>query len=401
MAIFTVTVKGANGARREVQYDAPDATSATAMARNDRLLVLKVTPLINPNCFWRRLNILPITTFDIEIGLRQLASMFRSNLSALTALQTVEDQSRRYRVAKLWHDIRTRIFTGSSLTNAFDEHRKIFGELTIQLVRVGEYSGELAATLQAAADHFDAQRNLRSMLINALIYPFIAITMTIALSAFLVTTVIPKIADFLMANGSELPAITQTLIDISDWTLANWPILLGSIFGILLLWLLIRISRTGHELEDTLVLHIPVIGHIIRLAATTTFTRAIQMLLASGVTLIDTLNVTQTLLSNRRLRRRVNSFHQAVIDGSTLSAALATAHEFPPMLHRMAAVGETTGSFAEAFGEVANFHEMLLARTIKRLSVTIEPILIAITGLIVGFVYIAFFSALFSIAGTN
>ena len=152
---------------------------------------------------------------------------------------------------------------------------------------------------------------------------------------------------------------------------------------------------------DAFSLRMPVTGRISRLAGTAVFSRAMGMLVGSGVTLLDSLDVAAGLLANRRLRLRVREAWEAVMAGGTLSPPLKARGDFMPMLSQMVAVGERTGSLAEAFAEVAKFHETMLAGAIKRFSVTIEPLMIIVTGLIVGYVYLAFFMALFSMAGVG
>ena len=149
------------------------------------------------------------------------------------------------------------------------------------------------------------------------------------------------------------------------------------------------------------LLKIPITGRILRLSGTALFARALQIMLESGVPLLDALATSARLMSNRRFRRRAAAAHDGVMRGLPLAESLAPATEFMPMLGRMAAVGEVSGSLPEAFGETARFHEMLLALAVKRFGMLIEPVMIVVTGCIVGFVYIAFFMALFAIAGTN
>jgi type IV pilus assembly protein PilC len=166
-------------------------------------------------------------------------------------------------------------------------------------------------------------------------------------------------------------------------------------------WIAVRLNEPGREIEDAFLLKVPVVGRILRLSGTALFARSMQIMAESGVPLIDTLDTCGRLMANRRFRRRVAATRDGVIQGQSLADSLKPAVEFMPMLRRMAAVGEVSGSLPESFGETARFHEMLLAIAVKRFGILIEPVMIAITGGIVGFVYIAFFMALFAIAGTN
>ncbi|MGN0852233.1 MAG: type II secretion system F family protein [Kiritimatiellia bacterium] len=404
MGFFSVTVKDAAGNRRILLREADSAAGAAAQLRAEGLLVLAVEAAKERDALpppFHPAWLVPMTSFDVEMGLRQMAAMLRSGVSLLSALQTTGEQGSNPRSCRAWRQVRDRVLAGSSLGDALAEQAKRFGELAIRLARVGEQSGELDLALTRAAEQLEARRSLRTLVVNALIYPCLAVLMTIAVSAFLVVFVIPKISAFLLASGATLPQTTQLLVDISDWLVANGLQLLAGFAVLVAGWFAVRASAKGRELEDVLLLKLPVSGNILRLSGTAVLSRAMQTMIASGVSLLDALDVAAKLMANRRLRRRLETAHDEVMRGAALATALQAAVEFRPMLARMAAVGEVTGSLAETFGETARFHEMMLGVAIKRFSVLIEPVLIVVTGTIVGFVYIAFFLAIFSLAATG
>lgn len=399
---FSATVKDAGGVRRTVLREAETAAEASAQLRTEGMLVLEVVEAQGAGTLpgaWHPAWLLPMTGLDVELGLRQLASMLRSGVSLLEALQTVGEQGRSPRACRTWRRVRDRVLAGDSFGDALAAQGTRFGELAVRLARVGEQSGELDRALLSAAEQLEAGRNLRTLVVNALVYPILAVLMAVGVSGFLVTAVIPKIAAFLQASGAELPQMTQMLVDISDWTVRNGVWILVSLAGAIACWCALRTTARGRELEDVFLLRIPVSGRILRLSATAVFARGMQTMVASGVSLLDALDVGAKLLANRRFRRRIETVRDEVVRGTSLATALGAAPEFLPMLARMAAVGEVTGSLAETFGETARFHETLLGVAIKRFSVLIEPVMIAITGVIVGFVYIAFFMAIFALAG--
>ena len=348
---------------------------------------------------WHPAWLKPMTDFDVEMGLRQLASMVGSGVTLLFALQTVSEQASSPRAARTWARVAERIRQGGSFAEALAGEGGRFGEITVRLAEVGERSGELQLALNRAAEQLEARRNLRAAVVNALVYPLIAVAMAVGVSAYLVTAVIPKIAEFLKSGGVALPALTQTLMDLSDWVNANALAVLVFLAAAVAAWLVVRLNARGRELEDALVLKLPVTGRILRLSGTALFARSMQIMTESGVTLLDALGTAARLMRNRRYRRRVEAVHDEVMRGVSLEHSLRSAREFMPMLRRMAAVGEVTGALPEAFGETARFHEMLLAIAVKRFGMMIEPVMIVVTGGIVGFVYIAFFMALFAIAG--
>jgi type IV pilus assembly protein PilC len=285
-----------------------------------------------------------------------------------------------------------------SFAAALEDDVGTFGEITVRLAEVGEKTGELENTMRRAADQLENARDLRTAVVNALVYPALALITTFAVTAYLVGVVIPKLGEFLVESGGELPAITQFLLDISGWfRLYSLDVLVWTVAAAALWWA-VRLTEKGREFEDALILRVPLAGKVLKVAGTAIFARSVQIMTESGLTLLDTLDTSARIVTNRRLRRRVETCRAAIVAGSSLSDSLAEAREFMPMLRHMAAVGEVSGSLPNAFRETARYHELVLAITIKRLGIFIEPVMILITGTIVGFVYIAFFMALFAIA---
>ena len=327
--------------------------------------------------------------------------MLRSGLTLLSALKTVAEQARRPRMAKVWIDIYERIEEGSSFSEAMTAHKKLFPLYIVQLVKVGEQSGALEIVLARGADHLERSRNLHMMLINAMIYPLIVVMMAIGVAAFMMLSVIPKIQKFLTGRGRSLPAITQALMDVSTWLTVNLPYIgIGMLTTTIALIVIYR-WPPGRSVIDAILLRIPIIGGVFRLAGTAIFARGMSILLESGVTLLEGLRTVEQLLTNKALSARVGAARTAVLQGGTLAEALQAGPEFLPMLSRMTAVGEATGTLDPVLAEVARFHENQLQVTIRRFSVLIEPAIIVIVGGIVGFVYISFFVAMFSLAGAR
>jgi len=408
---FQITAMDPRGSRTTFSREATTAEALSAQLRAEGFVVVALTPdaAAAPDSAAREPDrtlpryhpawLKPMTNFDVEMGLRQIASMIGSGVTLLFALQTVQEQAASPRAARAWGRVAEKIRAGRSFAEALADDVKRFGEITVRLAEVGERAGELQRTMTRAADQMEARRNLRTTVVNALVYPVLAVALAIGVSAYLVTMVIPKIADFLKSGGVALPGLTQLLMDFADWVNANGLTILAGAVAAVAAWIVVRLNAHGRELEDVFLLKIPVTGRILRLSATALFARSMQIMTESGVTLLDALATSARLLGNRRCRRRVAAAHDAVMRGASLERALAPAREFLPMLRRMAAVGEVTGALPESFGETARFHEMLLAIAVKRFGMMIEPVMIVITGIIVGFVYVAFFMALFAIAG--
>jgi type IV pilus assembly protein PilC len=204
---------------------------------------------------------------------------------------------------------------------------------------------------------------------------------------------------FLEGMGRRLPAMTQFLVDISDAVRNYLPQAGIGLLTLTIASVVLYCHPFGRLTVDRRLLQVPVIGHLFRVAATASFARALGILVRSGITLLEGLRTSEKLLHNRYLAGRVAAARQAVMQGGTLAEPLAVPSAFTPLLARMVAVGESAGTMDEVLDEVARFHEQQLQASIRQLSAIIEPLIIVVVGGIVGFVYIAFFMALFSAGG--
>ena len=343
-------------------------------------------------------NWLPPRSIDIELSCKQLAVMLRAGLTLLTALQALEKQASRVTLRRIWKKVANRIQSGTSLAVAMKEAYP-FPNMLVQLVNVGEQTGNLEQAVERAADALENRRRVRNTLITALSYPSLVLVAALGVTAFMVVGVIPKLKTFIESMNRRLPPMTQMLLDVSSYVQTN---LLYYLLGILILCgvlIAIYFNPVGRLEMDRRMLRIPVVGNLLRIAGTANFARGLGILLRSGITLLEGLRTVEDLLSNRYLATRVSAARQAVMQGGTLADPLAVDNAFLPMLARMVAIGESAGTLDEILDEVAHFHEAQLQSAIRQLSAIIEPLIIVIVGGIVGFVYIAFFMALFSAGG--
>lgn len=341
---------------------------------------------------------LPPRSVDIELGCRQLALMLRSGLTLLTALQLVARNANRATLRGAWQQIALRLQEGASLAQAMTETRR-FARVIVQLVRVGEQTGALEQALDRAADALESRRRLRTSLLTALAYPTIVLVASIGVTGFMVLGVIPKLKAFLRALGRDLPAMTQWLLDFSDAAQRHLPRFCMTMAGFAVCGVLLYRHPPSRLIIDRLLLRVPVVGNLLRLAYTESLARTLGILVRSGITLIEGLRSSEDLMRNKFLARRVSLAREQVIQGGNLADPLSQPHAFAPMLGRMVSVGESSGTLDDVLDEVARFYESQLQAAIRTLGAVIEPAIIILVGGIVGFVYIAFFVALFSAGG--
>lgn len=395
MPDFLYLARDAGGRTLRGSGAAVDASAMAAQLRARGQMVLEVVPASSP----RGARAATLRPMETENGLRQIASMIRGGLTLIESLRAVAAQAGSPRARSVWDEVARRIEHGSTLADAMAESPRAFGSHVIELIRVGESSGNLDQSMQRAADHLERTRELRMTVINALAYPVIVTVLAIAVAAFLVIVVIPKLQKYLGERGRELPQLTTTLLEVSAAVQTALPYLaIGLVAGIIAL-VFVRRWPPGKLATDRFVLRLPLVGMIFRLAGTAMVARGLGVLIESGVTLLDALAATARLPSNEVVRARLTMARDRVMRGSPLSTQLEDPLAFTPMLPRMVAVGEQAGTLTQVLDEVARFSDRQLLGVIRRMSVLVEPIVIIVVGGIVGFVYIAFFLALFALAG--
>ncbi len=400
MPAFLYNVLDAAGSRLSGELESASSAAATAELRGRGLTVIGLEEVQHSahSRGWKPSELLWIRSLDIEISLYQLATLLRSGLTLLGALRLVAEQSERGRLRRVWEEVVMAIESGRTFADALAQ-QPCFNRLVVQLVSVGEQTGHLGPVLERAAMALEKKRTLRAGLLTTLMYPAIVFLLAIGLAVYMVIGVLPKLQVFLRAMGKKLPPMTQRLLDFSDWIQINGVttviIAVSSAIALVMLFL----WPPGRAVIDALALRIPLLGKAFRTAGTALFATSFSALLSSGVTLIEALRVTERLMGNRRLASIVTSAREQVMQGEPLARHLSRPHGFMPMLPRMIAVGESSGTLDNVLDEVARFHEAQLERLIKRLTALIEPAVIVTVGTVVGYVYISFFMALFAATG--
>ncbi len=385
--------------RGHLSADSAAALRSLLEAQGERLISAK--PVESPSdrmALSNPLHRLPPRSVTVEVALEQLAVMLQSGLGILQALQTVADQTTSAAMRGVCQQLSEDIQEGDSVADAMARH-KCFPPLVVQLAKVGEATGNLDVVLQRAAEQMAARRENLSAVRTAVAYPAFVGLAAIGVAGYLVLFVIPELEKFLSSIGRRLPAITQSLLDLSVWIRVNGVAATVILMAAVAAGVMVYKWPPGRVLIDRWVLRIPVLGKVLRLAGTVTFASSLGVMLRSGITVLEALRTVEGLHANTHLAARVAAARDVVIEGGDLAKPLAEKHAYMPMLSSMVAVGENTGQLDEVLERVTVFHEAQLKAAIKKLSALIEPLTIVVVGGIVGYVYLAFFMALFAAGG--
>ncbi len=341
-----------------------------------------------------------ITGADIVVITRQLADMTAARLPMFRALSVLVEQAGSSALRGLIETIRADVQQGRPLSDALGRHPRHFPDLYVNMVRAGETSGHLDAVLLRLAEFLEKSMRRRSQVISALLYPAVLMTVAVGAVTFIVGFLIPKLAALFEEMEQTLPLITQALLAIAGVLSHIWY---AVVLFIVLVVLGIRWyagTEAGRERLDLLTLRMPLLGPIWHKMAVSRLARTFGTMLAGGVPILAALEISGNAVGNRPMARAVDAMRDEVREGTGLALALDHTSAFPPLLIHMAGVGEETGQLPEMMARVADSLDFEVDSALGRLTTLLEPIVIIIMGVIVGFIVLAVLLPIFQINAT-
>jgi general secretion pathway protein F len=314
---------------------------------------------------------------------RELSVMLSAGQDIDGALRFLVQNSEDKRVRGLLEALRNQVRGGKSLTFALSEHKNVFPRLYISLVQAGEASGKLAETLARLADLLERDVRLTAQIRSALTYPVLLVVMAVATIAFLLTYVLPQFAPIFQQAGTKLPAATRVLLGVGDVVRndGGW-IALGALGAFLVVYRLMREPEIKVRIER-LLLHVPVVGMLIRRAQAARFTRTLGTLLRNGVGLVSALGIARGVLGNLVASRIVDAATGQVRAGKRLSLALAAGGFFPFQTVHLLQLGEETGRLGEMALRAADIHDDQVHQSVQRIVSLMVPVITVVMGLVV------------------
>jgi general secretion pathway protein F len=337
---------------------------------------------------------------DVLEATRALAALLAAGVPLVRAL-TIAASIVPPRVAATLDDVRTRISAGSALADALGRHPSAFSPLYRGVVRAGERSGDLAESFNALAKQLDGEARLRARLLSATIYPaLLAVAGTITV-AMLVLFVLPRFAELLADAHSTLPATTAALLAASNWLGHAWPVVVVMLVGIVAAVVGMSRTESGTRLIAGLLVRAPVVGTLRRNILASRLARLLAVLLGGGAPLLTALDDTFDSLSDPLARDEVARVRARVREGRSLHGALAEGSLFPPVLARLVAVGEESGTLRAFFERSAELCEERAERTLERLVTFIEPAMIVAFGVLIAFVALSLLQAIYGVDATT
>ncbi len=338
-----------------------------------------------------------LSTADLALITRQLASLSQSGLPLEEALLAVAQQNDQPRTKSVLLGVRSRVMEGHTLADGLGEYPQAFPELYRATVAAGEQSGHLDIVLERLADYTEARQELRQRISNAMIYPIALVLMSLGIISFMLATVVPRIVSVFENNAGELPALTRGLIATSDLLREQWLLLIiaaGAVtYGIW--WLLQRDGpkRAWHRW----LLRMPITSRLVRGINTARFTRTFSILAGSGVPILDALKIAAEVIENLPMRDAVTEASLRVREGASISKSLAASKLFPPMMIHLVASGEAGGRLEDMLTRTADYQEREVDGLIATLLGILQPLLIVLMGGVVMIIVLAILLPIFEI----
>jgi type II secretory pathway component PulF len=334
---------------------------------------------------------------DLTVMTRQLASLVGGGLTLMQSIDALIEHTENERLASALMQIREELRGGGTFAEALTKHPHLFSPLYVSIVRAGEVSGELPRVLNWLADYMEREQTRRTQIRSALAYPILlSIVMVIALS-FLLIFLVPRYAALFAEMGQSLPLPTQILLAVSGFLTRWWWAIGLGIVAIVYAYRLVRRTPRGRWVTDAWKLRLPVFGRLHLKSAVGRMARALSVLLLGGVSVLEALAVVRDVVGNEVLAQALDEVRQRVREGERLADHLRRSGVFPPLLTRLAAVGEETGSLPQALTTVADTLDLEVDSSLKALVALLEPALILSLGIVVGFVVISLLMAVFQL----
>ncbi len=387
--IFNYKTKDYSGVPHIGEIESNSEQSAASILRKKGLIVISVKPKNASSLgfldqFLNRVGFSQLVTIT-----RQLATMVSAGLVLSEALEILEEQQDNKKLKTALAEVTRDIKGGLPLATAMGKHSDIFPPLYVNLVKAGEASGKLDVVLSKMADSLEKEREFRSKVKGAMIYPVVVISMMGIVIMIMMIFVIPKLTSLYKESTLELPLPTKILIATSSFFVNYWwLVILVTIASVIGLRRWIK-TPDGKYVFDQIVLKLPVVGKITTSVTLTNFNRTFGLLISAGIPLLEAINIVQDLTANSVFKQALKTAYAGVEKGLTFSDQLQALPIFPKIVGQMVKVGEETGKIDEIFTKLADYFEQESDQMIKNLTVAIEPIVLVVLGVGVAFLVIS------------
>jgi len=399
--LFTYKVIDDKGQTQNGQIEAVSKDVAVSSLQRRRFIVVNVEKKDERGGFAKNITFFDkVPLKDIVIMSRQLSTLFEAQVSAVQAFTLIAENSENAILGDTLNSVSQDIQGGVTIAQAMTKHPRVFSDFFINMVSAGEEAGKLTETFGYLAEYLERQYELTSKTRNALVYPIFVIFTFVAVMVLMLVMVIPKLSAIIIDSGQDIPFYTKAVIWVSDFFVQYGIfILIFLVIGGGVVWYLSR-STAGREKIDSLKLNIPYVGDLYKKLYLSRIADNINTMLSSGIPVVRTLEITSSVVDSKVYEKILLQSVEGVKAGNPISATFAKFEEMPAILVQMVKVGEETGSLGDILKTLARFYKREVSNAVDTLIGMIEPVMIIVLGVGVGFLLTSILIPIYNIATT-
>lgn len=397
MPSFKYTAYGSDGKEIKGSIDADDKQAAVALLKSEGKTPINIA---EEGAFDKDLSFSfgakKVGTRDLSVFCRQFVSITTAGVTIVDALDMLSDQTENKTLKAAIADTKLSVQKGETLANSMAKQGpKVFPNMMISMVAAGEATGNLETSFARVGEQLEKQTKLNSLIKKSMIYPIALLVVIIGVVTAMMIMVIPTFSDMYADMGQKLPALTQALVACSDFMVNKWYILIGVIVVIVVGIKVFASTETGIYLFAKIAMKAPIFGNLTVKSAAASFARTLSTLTASGISMIEGLEITARTMKNVYFKDAVNEAKEKVAQGRPLSEPLKNGGIFPNMIVHMIGIGEETGSMEDMLVTAATYYEEEVEVATESISALIEPLIIVVLAGIVGVIIMAILTPMF------
>ncbi len=399
MPVFQWEGKDRNNQVRKGEIEAASEQEVRAVLGRQRISPSKVKK--KPKDLFENVSFLQpkVKERDIIVFCRQFSTMIDAGLPIIQCLDILQAQQENPTFKKMLKDIKESVESGRTLAESLKKYPRHFDDLFVNMVAAGEAGGILDVILRRLSTYMEKAAKLKSQVKGAMTYPLVTLLIAIGVVAVILVFVIPVFQDMFAQFGQALPLPTQIVINMSEFVKGN---ILWIIIGVVILIIAFRQfykTEKGRAMIDEMTLRLPVVGILVRKVAVAKFTRTMGTMLASGVAILEALDIVAKTAGNKSIESAIYKVRTGIAEGQTIADPLSETGVFPPMVCQMIAVGESTGAIDAMLEKIADFYEEEVDQAVENLTSLIEPFLLVFLGVTIGGLVVSMYLPIFQMAG--
>lgn len=394
MAVFNYKVVDRNGKNHKGTIEAPNRDGAEKKLKADGYSIMSLTEQNNP--FSGGLIKKKVKSRDLAVFCKQFSAVIRAGVTIISALELMGDQIENKTLQRAVMDAKTYVEKGGTLADALRVNSDVFPPIMINMVAAGELSGNLEICLDRLVEHFEKDNALSSKIKGAMVYPIAVFIVMIIVVIVVMVAVIPNFTSMFEEMGTQLPLATRIMVAASNFIIHKWWLLIIIVAAIIFGCKVFKKSSVGEQLFANMAIKMPIFGNLTIKSACARFARTMSTLMASGISMIDSVEQVAKMMDNKIIRDGLMDAKTQVAKGIPLSKPLKDMEMLPPMLSAMTKIGEETGDIEEMLSKVADYYDEEVEAATNKLTAAMEPLIMVVLACIVGMIVAAVYGPIMS-----